>query len=243
MTDYMTHAVIFDLDGTLIDSMRSFNDIVHFNLKKRGIKISSDNIEEVGHQLLTKYQDPPSKTGFRLVFSIFWKIGRTTGLNYFQNFLFSFQCILEVKEVYTKASLFPKVKECLSKLLSNGFCLGICTTASRKQLEKILEKYEITQFFCQDALITRDDVTRVKPDPEGLLLAIKACSAIPQHSYFLGDLPSDIVAGNQAKITSIGLTTGLLKKSLLTQYSTPSAIFDSLEEATTWILESRNTYR
>jgi phosphoglycolate phosphatase-like HAD superfamily hydrolase len=107
-------------------------------------------------------------------------------------------------------------------------------------LEKILDKYEIIHYFSQAALITRDDVTRVKPDPEGLLLAIKACSTKPQYSYFLGDLPSDIVAGNKAKMTSIGLTTGLLKESLLIRYCTPAAVFDSLEDATTWILESRN---
>ena len=236
----MTYAVIFDLDGTLIDSMRSFNNIVDSNLRKRGIKISTKNVEEVGHQLLSKYQDPPSKTGFRLVFSIFWKIGRTMGLGYLQNILFSFQCIREVKEVYKNSSLFPEVQECLSKLSSHGFCLGVCTTASRKQLDKILYKYEISHYFCHEALITRDDVIRVKPDPEGLLLAIRACSAIPEHSYFLGDLPSDINAGNNAKITSIGLTTGLLKESLLLQYSTPFAVFDSLEAATSWILESRN---
>ena len=240
MADPMISAVIFDLDGTLIDSMQSFNDIVYSNLEKRGILITSKGIEDVGHQLLKKYQNPPSKTGFKLIFNIFWRIGRSSGLSYLQAIIFSFICISEVKRVYKNASLFPTVKECLSKLSFHGFRLGICTTASRRQLEDILNNYEIKHYFYQSALITRDDVKRVKQDPEGVLLAIEACSAHPQHSYFIGDMPSDIVAGNMAKTTSIGLTTGLLKRSLLLQYSTPTAVFDSLEQATTWILESRN---
>ena len=236
MENLVNKAVIFDLDGTLIDSMKSFDVIVRSKLEKKGIQITSEGINDVGHQLLEQSQKNHSKTGFKLIFYIFWTIGRISGLNFLQASIFSISCISEVRKVYKSAPLFPEVKECLSKLSSQGFCLGICTTASRKQLNKILQKYDLKQYFCQDSLITRDDVKRVKPDSEGLLIAIEACSASPKHSYFLGDMPSDIKAGNEVKMTTIGLTTGLLKKSLLLQYSDPSEVFDSLEQATAWIL-------
>ena len=107
-------------------------------------------------------------------------------------------------------------------------------------MEETIVKLGIKDFFHPNALISRDDVLRIKPDPEGLLLAIEACSTSPQFSYFLGDMPIDIIAGNDAGVQTIGLTTGLVSKSVLNKYSEPSIVLDSLEQATSWILTSRN---
>ena len=54
--------------------------------------------------------------------------------------------------------------------------------------------------------------------------------------YFIGDLPIDIIAGNSAGVTTIGLTTGLFNRTALQQYSQPNIIFDSLDQAADWIL-------
>ena len=240
MKNPSTHAVIFDLDGTLIDSMRSFNDIVISNLEKKGVSMTTETMETIGVQLLKKFQAPQTNSGFRLVFNIFWSIGREMGLGRLNSLKFSLNCINKVKSVYENAPIFPDAKQCLTSLTDNGFQLGICTNASRKQLEETIVKLGIKDFFHPNALISRDDVLRIKPDPEGLLLAIEACSTSPQFSYFLGDMPIDIIAGNDAGVQTIGLTTGLVSKSVLNKYSEPSIVLDSLEQATSWILTSRN---
>ncbi|MHA2289504.1 MAG: HAD family hydrolase [Promethearchaeota archaeon] len=240
MENPSTTAVIFDLDGTLIDSMRAFNEIVNSNLEKSGVVVTTEAMETIGIRLLTKFQTPQLNSGFRLVFGIFWDIGREIGLGRIKSLIFALSCINRVKSVYENAPIFPDVKQSLSKLNSVGFQLGICTNASRKQLEETIEKHDIKDFFHPKALVSRDDVLRLKPDPEGLLIAIEACSTIPQSSFFLGDMPVDIKAGNDAGVKTIGLTTGLVNKSILHRYSTPSTVVDSLEQATAWILASRN---
>ncbi|MHA2055784.1 MAG: HAD family hydrolase [Candidatus Hodarchaeales archaeon] len=229
-------AVIFDLDGTLIDSMRAFRTLVITNLGKRGIELSEARMKEIGLRLLESSQRGEEKGGIRLIFNIFWKIGRIFGLNRINSLLFTVNCISEMRSVYRNSQLFPDTIESLSILSENGFCLGICTSATSKQLTQTLRKYNLDRFFVQDALVSRNDVRIVKPDPEGLLLVLKQCSANPKRSFFVGDLPIDIHAGNSAGVATIGLTTGIITKALFHEYSNPLAVFDSLKQATEWIL-------
>ncbi|MFW9904221.1 MAG: HAD family hydrolase [Candidatus Thorarchaeota archaeon] len=231
--------VIFDLDGTLIDSMRSFYILVVNNLKRRGIKISEEALKKVGSELLKDYQTPPSGQGLKLVINLFWKIGRKFGLSRFKAISFTFECISKVRKVYHSAPLFPDTLRTLTQLQEAGFQLSIYTMASRKQLKESLEKHRIAHFFNPKGLISRDDVKRAKPDPEGVLLALESCSIDPSRSYFIGDMPIDIIAGTNAGITTIGLTTGLLNKITFQQYSQPTIIFDSLKQATDWILNRK----
>ena len=228
--------VIFDLDGTLIDSMRSFYILVVDNLKRRGIKVSEESLKKVGSELLKDYQTPPSGQGLKLVVSLFWKIGRKFGLSRFKTVSFTFECVLKARKVYHSAPLFLDTEKTLTRLQEAGFQLGIYTMASRKQLEESLIKHNIVHFFNPRGLISRDDVKRAKPDPEGILLALESCSIDPSKSYFIGDLPIDIIAGNNAGVTTIGLTTGLLNRTALQQYSQPNIIFDSIDQAADWIL-------
>jgi phosphoglycolate phosphatase len=231
--------VIFDLDGTLIDSMRSFYILVVDNLKQRGIKISEEALKKVGSDLLKDYQTPPSGQGLKLVVNLFWKIGRKFGLPRFKAIIFTFECVSKAKKVYHSASLFPDAKRTLTQLQEAGFQLGIYTMASRKQLKESLVKHNIVHFFNPKGLISRDDVKRAKPDPEGVLLALENCLIDPSRSYFIGDMPIDIIAGNNAGITTIGLTTGLLNKTTFQQYCRPTIILDSLDQATDWILNKK----
>ncbi|MHA2239942.1 MAG: HAD family hydrolase, partial [Candidatus Hodarchaeales archaeon] len=168
-------AVIFDLDGTLIDSMRAFRTLVITNLGKRGIELSEARMKEMGLRLLESSQRGEEKGGIRLIFNIFWKIGRIFGLNRINSLLFTVNCIFKMRSVYRNSQLFPDTIESLRILSENGFCLGICTSATSKQLTQTLRKYNLDRFFVQDALVSRNDVRIVKPDPEGLLLVLKQC--------------------------------------------------------------------
>ena len=56
---------------------------------------------------------------------------------------------------------------------------------------------------------------------------------------YIGDMPVDITAGNNAGTSTIGLTTGLVNEVIFLQFCQPTAIFDSLEHATDWILKTK----
>lgn len=229
-------AVIFDLDGTLIDSMRAFRALVISNLSKSGINMPENQIKEVGLRLLKNSSQTNERGGFRLVFNIFWRIGGTFGLTRLNSLLFTIRCLSKMKSVYRNAPLFSDTIESLTILTRMGFCLGICTSATSKQLHQTLEKYNLGKYFFPNALISRNDVQIVKPDPEGIILSLKECAANPSESYFIGDLPIDIHAGNSAGVSTIALTTGIITEDVFHKYSNPSVVLDSLKQATEWIL-------
>ncbi len=230
--------VIFDLDGTLIDSMRSFYDLVVSNLEQRNLRISIESLKKVGTELIEDYKTAPSGQGLRLVISLFWKIGRKSGLSRLKTIGFSFNCVSKARKVYYSAPLFADVKKTLLRLQEAGFHLGVYTMASRRQLMETLVKHEINHFFNPKGLISRNDVKRAKPDPEGVLLACEMCSIHPSKGVYIGDMPVDVIAGNNAGTITIAMTTGLVNRRIFEQYCHPTAIFDSLEQATTWILQT-----
>lgn len=238
MTIPEAKTVIFDLDGTLLDSMRIFNEIVVSNLERSGVVKTKESLDEIGIQLLESNRTAQTKPGVILIFKIFWRVGRSFGLSRIRGLQFTTRCLNNVKAVYKNAKLFPKTKESLMKLVENGYCLGICTSANRDQLNFTLKKHELIDLFHPKALISRDDVINLKPAPEGIFLAMNACSSRVEDCFYLGDMPTDIIAGDNAGLTTIGLTTGLVSRELLLRFSSPTIVLDSIEEATEWILTS-----
>ena len=238
MTPPKPKTVIFDMDGTLIDSMQIYNEIVIANLKNSGVVKTKESMHEIGIKLLETDTKTQSKPGVVLIFKIFYHVGRSFGLSRINCLQFTIRCLKNVKEVYKKAELFPNTKQSLLRLIDNGYCLGICTSANRQQMTFTLKKHELIELFHPEALISRDDVTNLKPAPEGIILAMKACSAQIEDSYYLGDMPTDMIAGDNAGLTTIGLTTGLVNRELLLKFSSPTVVHDSIEEAIEWILSS-----
>ncbi|MFX0150559.1 MAG: HAD family hydrolase, partial [Candidatus Hodarchaeota archaeon] len=213
MTD-KARAVIFDLDGTLIDSMGGFFDMVIDGLNRKGVKTTDKIINRIGAELIEDYWFKAPKQGIGLIFELFWKIGRIAGLSRFKALFFTLESVNNARKIYYSAPLFPNVIESLTALQSAGFQLGVYTLTSRKQLLKILLKYDLTKFFNPEGLISRSDVKKIKPDPEGLLLALKGCSVSPSNGTFLGDMPVDIITGTRAGVTTIALTTGLVGREM-----------------------------
>ncbi len=231
-------AIIFDLDGTLIDSMGAFYQMVINNLDRMGVNVPDSAISKIGEELLKDHQSSTTEQGITMVFKLFWKIGRKTGLSKAKTAIFSLQCMIQAKKVYFSAPLFPDVKPSLIQLRNAGFQLGICTLASKKQLYNTLLKHEILSFFNTEGLISRNDVKKIKPDPEGILMALEGCSAAT--GFFLGDMPVDIIAGNRAGTITIGITTGLIDRFMFQLYSNPNKIFDTLTQASNWILKENS---
>ena len=104
-------------------------------------------------------------------------------------------------EAASNAQLLPGTKETLDTLKSQGIKIGIVTRNCRQVVEFVLKRTQLPY----DVLLTRDDVKKVKPDPEHLLTALKLLDSEPKRSIMVGDHVTDIIAGKGADMKTAWL--------------------------------------
>ncbi len=104
------------------------------------------------------------------------------------------------------ATLYPGVKEMLISLREQGYRLGIVTTKFAYRVRNIMKKFDAEDLF--DVFIGVGDVTKVKPDPEGLLLAVKQLGVKVEDVLYVGDSYVDAKAAEAAGMKFAGVLTG-----------------------------------
>jgi hypothetical protein len=87
-----------------------------------------------------------------------------------------------------------------------GYRLGLASNNSRRCVEMILARLGIRDFL--DAIISRDDVVRMKPHEEIIVKAIKHLNTLPWRTVYVGDSAVDVIAGRRARAYVIGITGG-----------------------------------
>ncbi|MBZ7969445.1 HAD family hydrolase [Campylobacter sp. RM3125] len=210
----MKYTILFDLDGTLIDSTNAI-----LNSFKDALKILNLDIkEDIKIKNLIGY---PLKNMFTMLYP-----------DYF-NLIDEFVKIY--RECYSKiyleqTTLLPKVDQALH-LAYNFADLGIVTTKGGTLTPILLESLNIKKFF--KTLITLDDVKNPKPDAEPILLALNRLNKTQENAYMIGDTILDIQASLAANITPIALSCGYGDEDELKKYS---QIFPNAYEAIIYIL-------
>lgn len=225
-------AVIFDLDGTLVDTMPTIASLVVKGLKRHGIKASS---ESFGRHLFGRFFGSPLPQGKKMIPTLMFRIAQIAGLGRFKAFYFSFDVSMQLRKAYDSVELFPDVIELLTALQSRGISLAIVSMGSRKGILNILDNTGIREYF--KVIISRDEVKRQKPDPEGYLLVQRALKITPEEIAVVGDMPIDILAAKKAGMPSIAVTTGLAGAAWFKEPALPSLIVKSLFEITSTIAE------
>ncbi|ADV94308.1 MULTISPECIES: pyrophosphatase PpaX [Bacillus] len=98
---------------------------------------------------------------------------------------------------------YETVYETLDALKKAGFTLGIVTTKLRDTVNMGLKLTGIGEFF--ETVVTLDDVTNAKPDPEPVLLALKQLGSKPEEAIMVGDNYHDVLAGKNAGTKTAGV--------------------------------------
>jgi HAD superfamily hydrolase (TIGR01509 family) len=96
--------------------------------------------------------------------------------------------------------VYPGVPATLDTLRRRGLRLGIVTGKSRRAWERTATGARLGAF---DVVITDDDVARPKPDPQGILLALRRLDAPPTTAVYVGDSSVDILAAHAAGVRCI----------------------------------------
>jgi len=187
-------AVLFDLDGTLVDTAGDFIQVLNTQRKRHNmVALDPQHIRDTvsnGARALTRlaFGGEPGETEFE---------SRRQEL---------LELYLEV--VGRDAKLFEGMDEVLLSLESRGVLWGIVTNKPRLYTEKLLDRIQLSH-RCS-VTVCPDDVQQSKPDPEGLLMAAQTLGIQPKAIWYVGDHERDIQAGQAANMTTVAARYGYI---------------------------------
>ena len=184
-------AVLFDFDLTLADSTRAAEECIRYALLGMGLDPGgSDRIRrtiglslEATLESLTGETDPDLRAGFRSRF-----LERAD------------RVMVEGTE------MIDGVVPGLDALLERGIHLGIVSTKYRYRIEAILDRWGARDRF--HVIVGGEDTKNHKPDPEGLMVALRSLGMRPVESVYVGDHVVDAEAARLVPLPFVGVLTG-----------------------------------
>jgi len=120
------------------------------------------------------------------------------------------------------------MEEVLVRLAEQGRRLGVVTAKRRATVELAFARVPLGHHF--DTIVGGDETERHKPDPEPLLLAAERLGAEPKATAYVGDSPFDVRAAKAAGMFAVAVTWGRIHDRSRLEAEQPDAIVDSAEE-------------
>ena len=184
-------AVLFDLDGTLVDSIEDLTDAVNYMLADAGQAAlkASDVRQLVGKGARNLVQRALATCSAEAI---------NRGLAAFTEF--------NAMHIADKSRLYPGALKLLQQLAADGIRMAVISNKNEALSKLILKALEIDTYF--DIIAGGDTFAEMKPSPLPLRRVIDTFSCSVHDVVMVGDSINDIQAGNQAGIATIGCTWG-----------------------------------
>jgi len=119
-------------------------------------------------------------------------------LNKFRTYVETFMIEYDMLSA-SQCELYPHTLKILEYLKNKEYQMAIVTNTSKMATMKMLSLFDILKYF--SVIITRNDVLKLKPEPNMILKALSQMSTID--NYFIGDSRVDVIAAKKAQIKSI----------------------------------------
>ncbi|HEX7309785.1 MAG TPA: HAD-IA family hydrolase [Gaiellaceae bacterium] len=107
---------------------------------------------------------------------------------------------------YSELVCFDGVLDVLVRLKAEGRSLGIVSAKRRPTIERVLGSAGMGEYF--DAVVGSDDTERHKPEPEPILKALELLDAVPAEAAYVGDSPFDVAAARAAGVYGVAVGWG-----------------------------------
>ncbi|MBI5910044.1 MAG: HAD-IA family hydrolase [Betaproteobacteria bacterium] len=184
-------AVLFDIDGTLVDSVGAYLEVARIAAQALGLEVTET---QVRHSLATG--------------SNFWK-GVVPADRHDAGAVMKALSAHAGREwprvLREHGKVFEGLAQTLDAMKRLGIKLGIVSGARPEVLDLLRQDGILDRF---DSIVLGADVSRRKPDPEGILKCLKVLDMTPAAAVYIGDTPVDIQASRAAGVCAVGVLTG-----------------------------------
>jgi len=182
-----TKTLLFDLDGTILDTRNFILSAFEHSLSVHGIPVPS-------REVISKYVGLPFD-------ECYFRLTNQKDTKKFHEAHRDFQ----IKNIHLSV-LFPKAKETLQALKDKGYKMGVVTSRYKLTVTESMRLAKIEDFF--ETVIFGDDLTNLKPHPEPVLKAMERLKSSANESVMIGDADTDIEAGKNAGTKTVRATYG-----------------------------------
>lgn len=188
----MINAVIFDIDGTLVDSVDLHAEAWRLAFKKFGKTISFGDVRrQIGK-------------GADQLLPVFWSAEELTK---FGKELEEYRSELFKKEYLPHVKAFPKVRQLFERIRQDRKLIALASSAKADELNTYKKVARIDDLI--KAETSSDDAEKSKPCPDIFEAALEELGSLaPQRAIVVGDTPYDAEAAGKAKVRAIGLMCG-----------------------------------
>jgi len=184
----MLKAVIFDIDGTLVDSVEAHARSWQQTFEKFGKLVSlEDVLKEIGKgsdQMLPDYFDPEQ-------------------LERFGKEMDEHKAKLFKREFLPHIRPFPRVRELLLRIHTDGRKIALASSGSRDDMNHYKRLMNVEDLVEEGS--SGDDVKRSKPHPDIFAAALKSLKLEAHEAVAVGDTPYDAIAANKINLRTVGI--------------------------------------
>jgi len=201
-------AVLFDMDGVLIDAKDW-----HYEALNKALGLFGMTISRYDH--LVTYDGLPTKKKLQM---LTLERGLPTGLHEFIN---------DIKQQYTMEIVYARCKPrfqhqyALAQLKKAGYRIAVCSNSIRQSIEIMMEKAALSEYL--SCIVSNEEITHPKPDPEGYLKCMQELGLQPEECLILED--------NEKGIRAALASGGHLMRIDTVEDVHLQAIMDSIEQA------------
>lgn len=212
------HAILFDHDGTLVDSEPEHHHMWVSILHEFGVSLSHEEYKK-------DYAGMPSDTNAR-------------------NLVARFKLEINTIELYEKKNvatrdylsngafpLMPGVQTALDYLYDSGFQLAVVTGAGREGIDSTIRRHALEKYF--STIVCKDDVVHSKPAPDCYLLALKQLGLTASKAIAIEDTEHGVRSATLAGITCLAIPNEMSTEH---DFSEATKVFSDLDNARQWIV-------
>lgn len=184
----MTKAVLFDMDGLLVDT------------ESLGIRAAVEVCSRIGIAL-----DTYERHSFIGITDeeFYQKLLRKRGGAYDGAAMLKKHYQIYEKLLQTKLCEFPNAIAVVKKIHAHGYRIGIVSGSTSKQIQIVLKQLRLERYV--DVVVSCDDTKKSKPDPEGFLQAATISEVAPHECMVFEDSTVGVLAAKKAGMFTIGV--------------------------------------